>query len=84
MKHTKIVDSVFNGEERSLAIVGLDWLTADPIPELQLQVSQQGSDAFVDLSLEEVEDLVNHLNSFLTMWPRKERPVSNPVETQKL
>lgn len=72
MKHFKIIDEEHNDEERTLAVVATDFFSGEPIPELQLQVAQDGNDAFIDLSVYEVEKLVNKLNEFLSVWQKKE------------
>ena len=72
MKHFKIIDEEHNDEERTLAVVATDFLSGEPIPELQLQVAQYGNDAYIDLSVDEVERLVNKLNEFLSVWQKKE------------
>lgn len=72
MKHFKIIDEEHNDEERTLAVVATDFLSGEPIPELQLQVAQDGNDAYINLSVDEVEGLVNKLNEFLSVWQKKE------------
>ena len=72
MKHYKIIDQEYNDEERKLAVVALNFVTAEPIDKLQLQVAQDGSDAYIDLSVDEVEKLVGKLNDFLSVWQKKE------------
>jgi hypothetical protein len=72
MKHFKIIDEEYNDEERTLAVVAIDFLSGEPIPELQLQVAQDGNDSYIDLSVDEVEGLVNKLNEFLGVWQKKE------------
>lgn len=72
MKHYKIIDEEQNDEERTLALVATDFMNGEPIPELQLQVAQDGNDAYIDLTVDEVEKLVLKLNEFLSVWQKKE------------
>lgn len=72
MKHYKIIEESHNDEERNLAVVATSFLTGVPIPELQLQIAQDGNDAYIDLTVEEVEKLTLKLNEFLSVWQKKE------------
>lgn len=72
MKHYKIIDEEQNDEERTLSVVATDFMNGEPIPELQLQIAQDGNDAYMDLDVDEVEKLVLKLNEFLSVWQKKE------------
>lgn len=64
MKYQKVIDT----DEKSVGMVATKWFTDEPSRDLQLQIEQDGDDAFIDLSIDEVKLIVGKMNEFLAYW----------------
>jgi len=65
MAHFKLIDEDRDGDERMLALVSSEW-PHGITTEVQLQIAQDGNDAYIDLSIDEVKLLISNLNEFLS------------------
>jgi hypothetical protein len=65
MDYTELINQEVNEwERRKLALVAKDDFGNDSI-NLQIQIEQNGNDAFIDLSLTEAQHLLATLNDFV-------------------
>lgn len=72
MKLTHIVDHYDEDDEpQKLSIIGVDFFSGEPIPELQIQIENGSEQAYIDLDVDDVVTLVEKLNEFIQMWRKK-------------
>lgn len=66
MKYTEITNGIENDEERRLSLAPEGFM-GEPKSTIQLQVCQDGNDAYIDLEEDEVRILIDKLRYWLSV-----------------